>query len=114
MKGETHEQNTATTTSSDVNRATLVGGLGIGLNYLSYLKDREVTRQPTSSSETDQNPGTNGSSEKKPIAQRIIEAVEKSHDVTMEDAETLLRVIKENQQPVQFKSPLEVNRHENQ
>ena len=37
---------------------------------------------------------------KNPIAQRIIEAVEKSHDVTLEDAEVLLEVIKENRMPV--------------
>ncbi len=42
---------------------------------------------------------------KNPMAQRIIEAVEKSHDVTMEDAEALLKVIKENQIPVRFDSP---------
>ena len=34
---------------------------------------------------------------KNPTVQRIIEAVEKSHDVTLEDAEVLLQVIKENQ-----------------
>ena len=49
-----------------------------------------------------------------PIAQRIIEAVEKSYDVNLEDVETLLLVIKENQMPVQFKSPFEVNGHEKQ
>ena len=42
---------------------------------------------------------------KNPMAQRIIEAVEKSYDVTMEDAEALLQVIKENQMPVRFDSP---------
>ena len=52
--------------------------------------------------------------DKNPIAQRIIEAVERSYDVTLEDVETLLRVIKENQMPVQFKSPFEVNGHEDQ
>lgn len=49
-----------------------------------------------------------------PIAQRIIEAVERSYDVTLEDVETLLQVIKENQMPVQFESPFEENGHENQ
>ena len=39
------------------------------------------------------------------MAQRIIEAVEKSYDVTMEDAEALLQVINENQMPVRFDSP---------
>ena len=42
---------------------------------------------------------------KNPMAQRIIEAVEKSHEVTIEDAEALLQVIKENQMPVRFDSP---------
>lgn len=61
----------------------------------------------------DQNPES-VADDRNPIAQRIIEAVEKSYDVTMEDAEALLRVIKENQQPVQFEPPFEVNGHENQ
>ena len=51
---------------------------------------------------------------KNPMAQRIIEAVEKSYDVTMEDAETLLRVIKENQMSVRFDSPFEAKDQENQ
>ena len=42
---------------------------------------------------------------KNPIAQRIIDAVEKSQDVTLEDAEILLQVIKENEMPVRFNSP---------
>ena len=61
----------------------------------------------------DQNPEPKAAG-KNPIAQRIIDAVEKSYDVTMEDAEALLRVIKENQQPVQFEPTFKVNRHENQ
>ena len=61
----------------------------------------------------DQNPEPKAAG-KSPIALRIIEAVEKSYDVTMEDAEALLRVIKENQQPVQFEPPFKVNEHENQ
>ena len=56
----------------------------------------------------DQNPEPKAAG-KNPIALRIIEAVEKSYDVTMEDAETSLRVIKENQQPMQFKAPFEVS-----
>ena len=51
---------------------------------------------------------------KNPMAQRIIEAVEKSYDVTMEDAEALLQVIKENQIPVRFDSPFGANEQENQ
>ena len=61
----------------------------------------------------DQNPEPKAAG-KNPIAQRIIEAVEKSYDVTMEDAEALLRVIKENQQPVQFEPPFEVGERKNQ
>lgn len=78
------------------------------INYLSNLKDREVTQQAARSSETARNPEPKEAG-KNPIAQRIIQAVEKSYDVTMEDAEALLRVIKENQQPIQFKSPFEVS-----
>ncbi len=48
--------------------------------------------------------------DRNPIAQRIIQAVERSYDVTLEDAEALLQVIKENQMPVQFESPFEVNK----
>ena len=46
------------------------------------------------------------STDKNPIAQRIIDAVEKSQDVTLEDAEILLQVIKENQMPVRFNSSI--------
>ena len=60
----------------------------------------------------DQNPEPKAAG-KNPIAQRIIEAVERSYDVTLEDAEALLQVIKENQMPVQFEPPFEVNGHEN-
>ena len=51
---------------------------------------------------------------KNPIAQRIIEAVEKSHDVTLEDAAVLLQVIKENRMPVRFDSPFVANEQESQ
>ena len=61
----------------------------------------------------DQNPEPKAAG-KNPIAPRIIDAVEKSYDATMEDAETLLRVIKENQMPVQFEPLFEMNGHENQ
>ena len=44
---------------------------------------------------------------KNPMARRILEAIDKSHDVTMEDAEALLKVIKENQMPVRFDSPFD-------
>ena len=83
------------------------------INYLTNLKNLEPTQALASDSETAENlePKTAG---KNPIAQRIIEAVEKSNDVTMEDAETLLQVIKENQKPVQFKSPFVMSEHDNQ
>ncbi len=51
---------------------------------------------------------------KNPMAQRIIEAVEKSYDVTMEDAEVLLQVIEENQMPVRLDSSFGADRQENQ
>ncbi len=41
---------------------------------------------------------------KNPMAQDIIKAIEESYDVTMEDAEALLQVIKENQMPIRFDS----------
>ncbi len=51
---------------------------------------------------------------KNPMAQDIIEAVEKSYDVTLEDAGALLQGIKENQRPLRFDSPFGVNEQENQ
>ncbi len=51
---------------------------------------------------------------KNPMAQRIIEVVEKSYDVTLEDAEALLQVIKESQMPVRFDSSFGADRQENQ
>ena len=51
---------------------------------------------------------------KNPMAQRIIKAIEKSGDVTIEDVEVLLQVIKENQRHLQFDLPFEVNEQENQ
>ena len=83
------------------------------INYLTNLKDQEATQGLAIDSESVKNlePKT---AVKNPIVQRIIKAVEQSYDVTIEDPETLLRVIKENQQPMQFKSPLVVNEHKNQ
>ncbi len=83
------------------------------INYLTNLKNRETTEELTNDSESAKSlkPEAAG---KNPIAQRIIDAVEKSYDVTLEDAEALLQVIKENQQPMQFKSPFDVNERENQ
>ena len=73
----------------------------------------EATRELSSDIEIakDLNPKL---ADKNPMAQRIIEAVEKSYDVTMEDAEALLQVIKENQIPVRFDSPFGANEQENQ
>ena len=42
---------------------------------------------------------------KNPIALRVIEAIEKSNEVTMEDAEALLQSIKEGEIPMRFDSP---------
>jgi len=46
-------------------------------------------------------------SEGQHLSQRIIEVVEQSHDVTMEDAEALLQAIEEGKRPVRFGSPFE-------
>ena len=78
--------------------------LKAGIDYLNSLQDQErekATHEVASDSEIAENlePTPTG---KNPMAQRIIEAVEKSHDVTLEDAEMLLQVIKENQMPVRF------------
>ena len=83
------------------------------IDYPTNRKNREPTQDLAGDSDTAMNlePKAAG---KNPIAQRIIEAVENSYDVTMEDAETLLRVIKEKQQPVQFEPPFKVTGHENQ
>lgn len=83
------------------------------INYLTNLKERVATQESAGDSETAKNlePEAAGMN---PIAQSIIEAVETSYDVTMEDAEMLLQVIKENQKPVEFQSRFEVNQHENQ
>ena len=73
--------------------------LKAGIDYLNYLQDKEaweatheLASDPEIAKSLEPKP-TN----KNPIAQRIIEVVEKSHDVTLEDAEALLQVIKENQ-----------------
>ena len=82
--------------------------LQAGVDYLAYLQDKEgraAAHHLASDSEIAKSLEAKPIS-KNPIAGRIIEAVEKSHDVTLEDAEILLQVIKENQIPVQFDSPL--------
>ena len=90
--------------------------LKAGVDYLNYLQDkeaweanRELTNNPEIAETLEPKP-----TGKNPIAQRIIEAIEKSHDVTLEDAEALLQVIKENQMPVRFNSPFAANEQENQ
>ena len=90
--------------------------LKAGVDYLNYLQDKEAweaTHELASDPESaeDLEPKLTG---KNPMAQRIIEAIDKSHDVTLEDAEVLLQVIKENQMPVRFDSPFAANKQENQ
>ena len=90
--------------------------LKAGIDYLNSLQDNEMEKaahEAASNSEISENlePTPTG---KNPMAQRIIEAVEKSHDVTLEDAEMLLQVIKENQMPVRFDSPFVTNKQESQ
>ena len=75
------------------------GKLKAVIDYLNYLQDKEAweaTHELASDPEIAKNLESKPMG-KNPIAQRIIEAVEKSHDVTLEDAEVLLQVIKENQ-----------------
>ena len=87
-----------------------------GIDYLNYLQDKEaweatheLASDPEIAKSLEPKP-----TDKNPIAQRIIEAVEKSHDITLEDAEVLLQVIKENQMPVRFDSPFAANEQESQ
>ncbi len=90
--------------------------LKAGIDYLNYLQDKEAwkaTHELTDNPESAENLESKRTN-KNPIAQRIIEAVEKSHDVTLEDAEVLLQVIKENQMPVRFDSPFAANEQESQ
>ena len=90
--------------------------LKAGVDYLNTLQDKQMekaTHEVTSDSEVSENLEPKPT-DKNPIAQRIIEAVEKSQDVTLEDAEILLQVIKENQMPVRFNSPFAANEQENQ
>ena len=90
--------------------------LKAGVDYLTYLRDKDVgetSHELASDQEVVKSLGAKPIS-KNPIAQRIIEAVEKSHDVTLEDAEALLQVIKENQMPVRFDSPFAANEPESQ
>ena len=69
------------------------------IDYLNSLQDKEAWE---ATHELANDPEITKNLEPKPTGknltvQRIIEAVEKSHDVTLEDAEALLQVIKENQ-----------------
>ena len=76
--------------------------LKAGVDYLTYLQDKEAweaTQELASDPEIAKSLESKPTG-KNPMAQRIIEAIEKSHDVTLEDAEVLLQVIKENQVPV--------------
>ena len=90
--------------------------LKAGVDYLNYLQDKEGwknTHELASDPEI-ANSLESESKGKNPIAKRIIEAVEKSQDVTLEDAEILLQVIKENQMLVRFNSPFAANKQESQ
>ena len=90
--------------------------LQAGIDYLAYLQDKEgraAAHQLASGQEIAKSLGAKPIS-KNPIAQRIIEAVEKSHDVTLGDAEILIQAIKENQMPVRFDSPFAANEQESQ
>ena len=72
--------------------------LKAGIDYLNYLQDKnawEANHELASDSEIAKSLGLKPTG-KNPIAQHIIEAVEKSHDVTLEDVEFLLQTIKEN------------------
>ena len=83
------------------------------LNYLQKKETREATHELASHPEIAKSLEPKPIA-KNPIAQSIIEAIEKSYDVTMEDAEALLQVIKENQMPMRFNSPFGANEQENQ
>ena len=90
--------------------------LKAGVDYLNYLKDKEAwtaTQELTSDTQIAKSLGSKLTG-KNLMAQRIIEAVEKSHDFTLEDAEALLQVIKKNQMPVRFDSPFVANEQESQ
>ena len=87
--------------------------LKAGIDYLNYLQDKEAW---TATHELASDPEIAKSLEpkptgKNPIAQRIIEAVEKSHDVTLEDAEALLQVIKENQIGLTYLSDIGIRKN---
>ena len=64
------------------------------IDYLDFLVWK--------SKQEESHPKTTG---KNPIALRVIEAIEKSNEVTMEDAEALLQSIKEGEIPMRFDSP---------
>ena len=83
------------------------------IDYLNSLQDKEaweatheLASDPEIAKSLEPKP-TN----KNPIAQRIIEAVEKSHDVTLEDAEALLQVIKENQIGLTYLSDIGIRKN---
>ena len=81
------------------------------IDYLTYLQGKEggaATHASANDPEITESLGAKPTS-KNPIAQRIIEAVEKSHDVTLEDADILIQVIKEGQMPMRFDSPFAAN-----
>lgn len=88
--------------------------LKVGVEYLDNLQDKEgdESAHELASDSAIVKRSESEFTGKNPIAQRIVEAVEKSQDVTLEDAEILLRVIKENQMPLRFNSPFAANKQE--
>ena len=90
--------------------------LKTGVDYLTYLQDKDAweARQELANDSEIAKRLKSKSTGKNPIVQRIVEAVENSQDVTLEDAEVLLQVIKENQMPVRFDSPFTANKQESQ
>ena len=82
------------------------------VDYLTHLQDIDAwkaTHELASDPEIAKRLESKSTGEN-PIVRRIIEAVEKSQDVTLEDAAILLQVIKENQMPVRFDSPFTANK----
>jgi primase-polymerase (primpol)-like protein len=72
-------------------------------HYLQFLTWKSKTQKPAPKSGA-----------QNPIALRVISAIEKSDEVTMEDAEALLQSIKEGEIPMRFSSPFPPDEQETQ
>jgi hypothetical protein len=72
-------------------------------HYLQFLTWKSNTQKPAPKS-----------GPQNPIALRVVEAIEKSNEVTIEDAEALLQSIKEGEIPMRFSSPFEPDGQESQ